>query len=48
MMILRRHWNSRAQLLPPYTTLDLCDFSYISVPAEAVSGRRIRQGSLAG
>src|SRR5271166_294858 len=35
---LRRHWNARAQLLPPYTTLDLYDFSYISVAAERYRG----------
>jgi hypothetical protein len=28
---LRRYWRSRARLLPPYTTLDLDDFSYVSV-----------------
>ena len=32
---LRRYWSSRAQLLPPFTTLDLCDFRYTAVPAEA-------------
>jgi hypothetical protein len=30
---LRRYWRSRARLLPPYTTLDLDDFSYVAVPA---------------
>jgi hypothetical protein len=31
---LERHWQSRASLLPPYSTLDLADFSYCSVPPE--------------
>jgi hypothetical protein len=31
---LRRYWRSRARLLPPYTTLDLTDFTYIRVPPE--------------
>ncbi len=29
---LCRYWHSRARLLPPYTTLDLTDFSYAAVP----------------
>jgi hypothetical protein len=32
---LRRYWQSRARLLPPYTTLDLTDFTYTAVPPEA-------------
>jgi hypothetical protein len=32
---LRRNWRARAQLLPPYTTLDLDDFSHSSIPADA-------------
>ncbi len=32
---LCRYWGSRAQLLPPFTTLDLCDFRYTAVPAKA-------------
>lgn len=31
---LRRHWDSKARLLPPYTTLDLTDFTYRSTPPE--------------
>jgi len=31
---LRRYWQSRARLLPPYTTLDLTDFTHTSVPPE--------------
>ncbi|MBV8336496.1 MAG: MBL fold metallo-hydrolase [Alphaproteobacteria bacterium] len=31
---LRRYWQSRAQLLPPYTTLNLTDFTYTAVPPE--------------
>jgi len=32
---LCRYWSSRARLLPPYTTLDLTDFTYTAVPPEA-------------
>ena len=32
---LCRYWSSRARLLPPYTTLDLSDFTYTAVPPEA-------------
>ncbi len=35
---LCRYWNSRARLLPPFTTLDLCDFSHTAVSAEAYRG----------
>ena len=35
---LQQFWASRARLLPPYTTLDLGDFSTVSVPAEAYRG----------
>ncbi len=31
---LRRGWRSRARLLPPYTTLDLDDFTHRSTPPE--------------
>ena len=31
---LRQYWSSQAQLLPPYTTLDLDDFTSVSVPPE--------------
>ena len=31
---LRRHWRSRARLLPPYTTLDLTDFTHLSLAPE--------------
>ena len=31
---LERHWRSRAQLLPPYTTLDLRDLSHETLPPE--------------
>jgi len=31
---LCRYWQSNARLLPPYTTLDLADFTYSSVPPE--------------
>jgi hypothetical protein len=31
---LRRHWRAHARLLPPYTTLDLANFSHHSTPAE--------------
>jgi hypothetical protein len=31
---LLRHWQSSAKLLPPYTTLDLEDFSHWSTPSE--------------
>jgi len=31
---LRRYWHARARLLPPYTTLDLADFSYNAVPTD--------------
>jgi hypothetical protein len=47
---LCRYWNARAQLLPPYTTLDLGDFSYTAVPIDgyhpidrAVLARRISE-----
>jgi hypothetical protein len=36
---LCRYWNAGAQLLPPYTTLDLCDFSHSSVPSGAYRAR---------
>jgi hypothetical protein len=32
---LRHYWHARARLLPPYTTLDLADFSYMAVPIDA-------------
>ena len=49
---LRRYWQSNAELLPPYTTLDLADFTHHSVALEqyrpmersrvvALTGRRI-------
>lgn len=31
---LRRHWQSEARLLPPYTTLDLADFQHQSTAPE--------------
>jgi hypothetical protein len=31
---LQRYWRSRAQLLPPYTTLNLTDFTYTAVSPE--------------
>jgi hypothetical protein len=31
---LCRHWSTGARLLPPYTTLDLGDFTHSSIPAE--------------
>jgi len=31
---LRRHWHSRARLLPPYTTLDLTEFTHQSTAPE--------------
>ncbi|HUC10360.1 MAG TPA: hypothetical protein VL985_08035 [Stellaceae bacterium] len=31
---LSRYWRSRARLLPPYTTLDLADFSYNAVAVD--------------
>jgi hypothetical protein len=31
---LCRYWQSRARLLPPYTTLELGDFAYSSIPPE--------------
>ena len=31
---LRQYWHSRARLLPPYTTLDLADFSYTAFPTD--------------
>lgn len=31
---LRQYWNSRARLLPPYTTLDLQDLQYQTIPLE--------------
>lgn len=31
---LRQYWRSRARLLPPYTTLDLEDFSHCATPPE--------------
>jgi hypothetical protein len=32
---LRRYWQSRARLLPPYTTLDLTDFTYTAIAPAA-------------
>ena len=49
---LRRYWQSKAGLLPPYTTLDLADFTHHSIAPErfrpmersrlaALTGRRV-------
>ena len=49
---LRRYWQSEARLLPPYTTLDLADFTHHSIAPEryrpmersrvaALTGRRV-------
>ena len=51
---LRRHWHSKARLLPPYTTLDLSDFTHRSMAREqyrpierarvaTVTGRRVTE-----
>jgi hypothetical protein len=31
---LQKYWHARARLLPPYTTLDLTEFTYCSTPPE--------------
>jgi len=46
---LRRHWRSQARLLPPYTTLDLTDFTHDSLrPEEYRPLDRARVATLTG